>query len=238
MGDHSGCNHHACNASGGEVVGPRMEYLSWTDYFMLLAELSAQRSKDPNRQVGACIVDDDRRVMGIGYNGFPTGCSDSELPWAGKERLRGGKGGTVVDHDTLETKYPYVCHAEANAILNCHTRNLKGCTIYVTLFPCNECAKLIIQSQIKRVVYASDKNHNSPVWIAARRLFDLAGVDYVQLEPHQESITLSLDTARPSHLRPRTLPPSQPPHRGACAAAFAAGLAAGAALMWLRPRHV
>ena len=121
-------------------TGPRKEYLSWDDYFMSIAKLSALRSKDPSRQVGCCIVEpDSKKIISIGYNGFPRGCPDNDLPW--------GKNG-----DWIDTKYPYVVHAEANAIVNSYSP-LKDCSLYVTLFPCNECAKLIIQSGIKKIYY-------------------------------------------------------------------------------------
>ncbi|MBN2092338.1 dCMP deaminase family protein, partial [candidate division KSB1 bacterium] len=124
--------------------GKRTDYLSWDEYFMGVALLSAQRSKDPNTQVGACIVNQQKKIVGVGYNGFPMGCSDDEFPW---ER----------EGDFLDTKYPYVSHAELNAILNSVGRDLSGCSLYVALFPCNECAKAIIQSGIREVVYLSDK---------------------------------------------------------------------------------
>jgi dCMP deaminase len=143
--------------------GKREDYLTWDQYFMAVALLSAQRSKDPNTQVGACIVDRRRRIVGVGYAGFPTGCSDDELPWA-----REGA--------PLETKYPFVCHAELNAILNRNAADLTGCTLYTTLFPCNECAKAIIQSGIAEVVYLSDKYHDSDAGEAARLMFRMAGV--------------------------------------------------------------
>lgn len=142
-------------------MSKRTDNLSWDDYFMSVAFLSAQRSKDPSTQVGACIVDKENRIVGIGYNGFPRGCSDDALPWA-----REGE----------DTKYPYVVHAEANAILNKHTASLEGCRMYVALHPCNECAKLILQSGIREIVYFSDKYHDLPAMGAARRMFDLAGV--------------------------------------------------------------
>lgn len=144
------------------------KHISWNEYFMGVAALSAKRSKDPNTQVGACVVNEDKRIIGIGYNGFPTGCSDNEYPW--------GK----TDENYLNNKYPYVVHAEPNAILNC-TSSLKGATLYVTLFPCNECAKLIIQSGIKHVVYGSDKYHDQQSFIASRRMFDSAGVTYEKM---------------------------------------------------------
>ncbi len=138
--------------------------LSWDQYFMGVAKLSGLRSKDPNTQVGACIVNDKRRIVGIGYNGFPIGVDDSTFPWEN-------------DGEYLNTKYPYVVHAEANAILN-STTNLENCTIYVNLFPCNECAKLIIQSGIKAIVYVSDKYKEVESTIASKRMLDAAGVDY------------------------------------------------------------
>ena len=122
-------------------------YLSWDDYFMALAFLSAQRSKDPNKQVGACIVSPDRIILGIGYNGFPRGCADSKLPWA-KKATSGG---------ALATKYPYVCHAEMNAVLNKNAASVAGATLFVTMFPCNECSKLLIQAGIGEVVFYEDK---------------------------------------------------------------------------------
>ncbi|QVK20206.1 dCMP deaminase family protein [Mycoplasmatota bacterium] len=138
--------------------------LNWDEYFMGVANLSAMRSKDPNTQVGACIVNLDNRIVGIGYNGFPYGCSDEEFPWNNGD-------------DFLESKYPYVVHAEANAILNA-TTNLINCKIYVNLFPCNECAKLIIQSGIKEIVYVSDKYKNKDIIVASKRMLNSAGVSF------------------------------------------------------------
>ncbi len=138
--------------------------LSWDQYFMGVAKLSGLRSKDPNTQVGACIVNDKRRIVGIGYNGFPIGVDDSIFPWEN-------------DGEFLNTKYPYVVHAEANAILN-STTSLENCTIYVNLFPCNECAKLIIQAGIKSIVYVCDKYKEYDSTIASKRMLDAAGVDY------------------------------------------------------------
>ena len=143
------------------------DHISWNEYFMGVAVLSSKRSKDPNTKVGACVVNADKRIIGIGYNGFPFGCSDDEYPW--------GK-----NTNYLNSKYPYVVHAEPNAILNC-TSSLKGPTLYVTLFPSNECAKLIMQSGIKRVVYASDKYHDQDSFIASRRMFDSAGICYEKM---------------------------------------------------------
>ena len=142
----------------------RNNYISWDDYFMGVAILSSKRSKDPNTQVGACIVNRDKKIVGIGYNGFPIGISDSEFPWD-----------NVGDH--LDTKYPYVVHAEPNAILNA-TTSLKDCVLFVTLFPCNECAKLIIQAGIKEVVFLEDKYASSESIIASKRMFDAVGIKY------------------------------------------------------------
>lgn len=159
----------------------RDDYLSWEEYFMAVAQLSGKRSKDPSSQVGACIVNTKRRLIGIGYNGFPAGCSDDELPW--------GREG-----DFLETKYPYVCHAEMNAISNASNKmELEGATIYVSLFPCNECAKLIVQVGIKEVVYLSDKYNGDPVFVAARKIFEMAGVATRQLTPNKQEIKLNLN---------------------------------------------
>lgn len=145
----------------------RLNVLSWDEYFMGIAHLSALRSKDPNTQVGACIVGADNRVVGIGYNGLPKGCSDDEFPW-------GNQG------EQLDTKYPFVVHAELNAILNSGV-SLKGCTIYVSLFPCNECAKAIIQSGIKKIVYEDDKYADSDGVKASKRMLTASGVEYVPL---------------------------------------------------------
>ncbi|MGM9971977.1 MAG: deoxycytidylate deaminase [Anaeroplasmataceae bacterium] len=144
-------------------------YISWEEYFMGVACLSAKRSKDPNTKVGACIVNTKKRIVGIGYNGLPCGCNDMDFPW-----------GNDQNSDLLETKYPYVVHAEPNAILN-SLEKLDDATLYVTLFPCNECAKLIIQSGIKRIVYMEDKYRDSVNNIASRRMFDAAGVVYEKL---------------------------------------------------------
>ena len=163
----------------------RDDYISWEEYFMAIAQLSALRSKDPNTQVGACIVNANKRIIGIGYNGFPIGCSDDELPW--------GRNG-----DFLDTKYPYVCHAEMNAITNSSNKpDLEGASMYVSLFPCNECAKLIVQVGITEVVYLSDKYRDNEIFIASRKIFDMAGVKLRQLEPTTKEIHLSLSNGEP-----------------------------------------
>ena len=141
--------------------------ISWDEYFMGIAHLSALRSKDPNTQVGACIVDSQNKVVSIGYNGMPRGCNDADYPW---ER----EGGM------LQTKYAFVVHAELNAILN-SPRNVNGCTLYVSLFPCNECAKAIIQSGIKKIVYESDKYDGTEGNIASKKMLKDAGIEFVQL---------------------------------------------------------
>lgn len=162
------------------MTGKRTDYISWDEYFMAVAQLSAQRSKDPSTQVGACIVNVKKRIIGIGYNGFPSGCSDDELPW---ER----------DGDFLDTKYPYVCHAELNAITNATNRyDLEGATMYVSLFPCNECAKLAVQVGIKEIIYLSDKYADNEKFIAARNILEMSGVACRAFETHTESIVLSL----------------------------------------------
>lgn len=141
-----------------------MPHINWDEYFMGVALLSAKRSKDPNTKVGACIVNEKKRIIGIGYNGFPYGCSDDTFPWSNDK-----------DNCYLDQKYPYVVHAEANAILN-STQSLDGATIYVSLFPCNECAKLIIQSGIKELVFMSDKYSGTESDSASKRMLDAAGI--------------------------------------------------------------
>ncbi len=156
----------------------RADYITWDEYFMGVALLASQRSKDPSTQVGACIVDGERRILSTGYNGFPQGCSDDEFPWNRDEALG-------------ETKYQFVVHAELNAILNASGKKLAGSVLYVGLFPCNECAKAIIQSGIKEVIYLSDKYHDTPSMTASRRMLDAAGIKYRQIKPTKASIVLS-----------------------------------------------
>lgn len=161
-------------------VHKRKDYLSWDEYFMGVALLSAQRSKDPNTQVGACIVNRQKKIVGVGYNGFPTGCSDDELPW---DR----------EGDFLATKYPYICHAELNAILNSISKDLAGCTIYVALFPCNECAKAIIQTGIEEIVYLSDKYKDSDIVRAAKIMIEQAGIKTRQMETRRRKVEIHFD---------------------------------------------
>ena len=155
----------------------RTDYISWDEYFMGVAKLAARRSKDPNTQVGACIVSQEDIIISTGYNGMPKGCSDDAFPWA-----REGE----------DTKDPYVVHAELNAILNANGRDLRGSRLYVALFPCNECAKAIIQSGVKEVLYLSDKYADTPVTKASKRMLDAAGVRYTQIHPSMKTITLDL----------------------------------------------
>ena len=150
------------------------DYIGWDEYFMGVALLSSKRSKDPNTKVGACIVNSEKRIVGIGYNGFPVGCDDKEFPWG-------------RDGDFLDTKYPYVVHAEPNAILNSNS-NTRGCTLYVSLFPCNECAKLIIQSGIKEIVYMDDKYNGTEGDIASKKMLDAAGVKYRKMNKIEVSL--------------------------------------------------
>ena len=161
-------------------MAKRTDYLSWDEYFMGIALLSSYRSKDPNTQVGACIVNEHNKIMSVGYNGFPIGCSDDEFPWA-------------REGDAYDTKYPYVCHAELNAILNNAGASLAGCRIYVALFPCNECAKAIIQSGIREVVYLSDKYAETPMTRASKRMFMAAGVKLTKLQPKRDSVLIDFD---------------------------------------------
>ena len=158
----------------------RNEYISWDEYFMGVATLAAMRSKDPSTQVGACIVDGNNRILSTGYNGFPQGCSDDEYPWA-----REGE-------NPNDTKYPYVVHAELNAILNNCGKNLSGSRIYVALFPCNECAKAIIQSGIREVIYLSDKYGTTPATLASKRMLASAGVSVRPFTSKMDFITLRL----------------------------------------------
>ena len=158
----------------------REDYLSWDEYFMGVAILSGLRSKDPNTQVGCCIVSQDNKILSMGYNGLPKGCSDDEFPWR-----RDGE-------DPLETKYVYTVHSELNAILNYRGGSLEGAKLYVSLFPCNECAKAIIQSGIKEVIYDSNKYEDSTAVKASMRMFDAAGVRYHQYHRTDREITIRL----------------------------------------------
>ena len=148
----------------------RTDYISWDEYFMGVAILSGMRSKDPNSQVGCCIVSQDNKILSMGYNGFPKGCSDDEFPW------------DRDCADPLDTKYPYVAHSELNAILNYSGGSLAGAKLYVSLFPCNECAKAIIQCGITEVIYDSDKYADTPATKASKRMMEAAGVTYRQYQ--------------------------------------------------------
>ncbi len=161
------------------MSGKRQDYITWDEYFMSVAKLAALRSKDPNSQVGTCIVSKDNKILSMGYNGFPMGCSDDEFPWA-------------RDGGELDTKYVYVTHSELNAILNYRGGSLEGAKLYVSLFPCNECAKAIIQSGIKEVIYGIDKYSDTPSVIASKRMMDAAGVHYRQYWASGRKITLDV----------------------------------------------
>ena len=158
----------------------RENYISWDEYFMGVALLAAERSKDPSTQVGACIVDENNRILSTGYNGFPRGCSDDVFPWN-------------INENDGETKYPFVVHAELNAILNTRGKSLVGSRVYVGLFPCHECAKAIIQSGIKEVIYLSDKYKNTVSDANSRRMLSAAGVKLTKLAPKRSSIVLKFD---------------------------------------------
>lgn len=157
------------------MSGKRQDYISWDEYFMGVALLASCRSKDPNTQVGACIVSPENIILSTGYNGFPVGCSDDEYPW---------------EREGEQTKYPYVVHAELNAILNASGKSLRNARLYVDLFPCNECAKAIIQSGIREVIYLSDKYAETPATLASKRMLRSAGVTVRHLETKLSSLTL------------------------------------------------
>lgn len=157
----------------------REDYISWAEYFMGIAMLSAERSKDNNSQVGACIVSREHKIISLGYNGMPTGCLDDNMPWS-------------REGEPLDTKYLYVCHAELNAILNSAGGDLKGAKIYTTLFPCNECAKAIIQSGISEIIYYSDKYSESDATVASKKMFEMVGVKYTKYRPSGRKIQLEL----------------------------------------------
>lgn len=157
----------------------RTDYISWDEYFMGVAILSGLRSKDPNTQVGACIVSPDNKILSMGYNGFPSGCSDDVFPWK-------------REGDPLDNKYFYTTHSELNAILNYRGGSLEGAKLYVSLFPCNECAKAIIQSGIRAVIYDCDKYENTPSVIASKRMLKAAGVEYRKYEHSNREITITL----------------------------------------------
>ncbi|MBR2123447.1 MAG: dCMP deaminase family protein [Lachnospiraceae bacterium] len=161
------------------MSGKRTDYISWDEYFMGVAMLAGMRSKDPNTQVGCCIVSRQNKILSIGYNGFPMGVSDDVFPWS-------------REGEPLMTKYPYVTHSELNAILNYRGGSLEGAILYVSLFPCNECAKAIIQSGIKTVVYDSDKYAGTDSMVASRRMFEAAGVECRQYVRTGRKIEISL----------------------------------------------
>jgi len=176
----------------------KTDYLDWDEYFMALAFLAAKRSKDPITQVGACIVDKDKRIVSLGYNGMPKGCSDDEFPWGKKTANK------------LESKFLYVCHAEVNAILNKNSMDVKGCTMYVGLFPCNECAKMIIQSGVETIVYMSDKHAHKIQTQASKKMLDSAGVEYRQYIPKNEHIVINFQDINWNDMNQLPPTPSDP----------------------------
>ena len=163
-------------------MSKRTDYITWDEYFMGVALLAGKRSKDPSTQVGACIVSEDNKILSMGYNGFPVGCSDDEFPW-GKENEK---------EDPYNSKYFYSTHSELNAILNYRGGSLEGSKLFVTLFPCNECAKAIIQAGIKEVIYDCDKYADTPSVIASKRMMDAAGVRYHQYHRTNRKIEIEL----------------------------------------------
>ena len=158
----------------------RTDYIGWDDYFMGIALLAAQRSKDPNTQVGACIIDNQNRILSTGYNGFPQGCSDDDFPWNRDESLG-------------ETKYQFVVHAELNAVLNARGKNLSGAKLYVSLFPCHECAKAIIQAGISEVVYLSDKYNGTASDVASKRMLAAGGVKCRKIVPTKSKLVIDFN---------------------------------------------
>ncbi|NLZ80683.1 MAG: dCMP deaminase family protein [Clostridiales bacterium] len=161
------------------MSGKRTDYITWDEYFMGVAILSGMRSKDPSTQVGACIVSSDNKILSMGYNGLPKGCSDDDFPWS-------------REGEPLNNKYFYTTHSELNAILNYRGTSLEGSKLYVSLFPCNECAKAIIQAGIKTIIYASDKYSDTPAVIASKRMLDAAGVRYYQYTHTNREIKIQL----------------------------------------------
>lgn len=167
------------------LLKKRTNYIEWDEYFMAIALLAAKRSKDPSTQVGACIVNNENKIVSVGYNGFPIGCSDDIFPW------------TKHTDNPLDDKHMYVCHAELNAILSKNSADVKNCTMYVSLFPCNECTKTIIQSNIRQIIYLSDKHKEKSSTIASKRMLDAVGIKYLQYAPKNKRIVInfSIDDA-------------------------------------------
>lgn len=157
----------------------KTDYISWDEYFMGIALLSAMRSKDPHTQVGACIVDSDNKILSVGYNGMPCGCSDDEYPWENTG-------------EAIDTKYLYVCHAELNALLNYSGLQLKGARIYTTLFPCNECTKALIQSGISEVIFKEDKYSDTASVIAAKKMMKSAGITYKKYSDSSKRVCIDI----------------------------------------------
>ncbi len=156
------------------------DFLNWDEYFMALAEISALKSKDPNTKVGACLVDENNKIVSLGYNGMPIGCKDSEMPWGNSSE------------NYFDNKYPFVCHAELNAILNAFGKQVIGCKIYTTLFPCNECAKAIIQIGVKTVIYGEDKYKDENSTKAAKHMFKKANINFLQYKKTGKNIKIKV----------------------------------------------
>lgn len=159
-------------------------YIEWEEYFMATALLAEQRSKDPHTQVGACLINEDKRIVGVGYNGFPLRCSDDDFPWSKGE-----------SPNELDSKHMYVVHAEVNAIIGKPTSETRGCTIYVTEFPCNNCAKVIIQSHIKNVIYLRNKKDGTKEDFASKKMLDTAGIEYTKFNTKREKIEINFQQA-------------------------------------------
>ncbi|KAJ1525952.1 hypothetical protein ONE63_009137 [Megalurothrips usitatus] len=173
----------------------RTDYIGWDSYFMAISCLVSKRSKDPATQVGACIVNRKNRIVGQGYNGMPRGCSDDEFPW------------DKTSSNPTETKYFYVCHAEMNAVFNKNCADISNCVLYSLLFPCNQCAKTIIQSGISEVVYMGDKNMNKPEATASKRMFEASGVTVRQFRPLYDVLKINFKSGKCEECLPNTIPP-------------------------------
>ena len=159
------------------MPGKRSDVISWDEFFMRVAIAASMRSKDPNTQVGACIAGRDNRILSVGYNGTPIGLEDDEFPWDASD-------------DPLRDKHSYVIHAEANAILNYRgsLKDMAGARAYVTLIPCQECAKTLVQAGIGEVVYLDDKYNGTEGNLISKAVLDRCGVSYRQIELPEEAV--------------------------------------------------
>lgn len=185
--------------------GMRRDYIGWDDYFMAIAKLSAYRSKDPCTQVGAVLVDESNRIVGIGYNGFPRPCNDDVFPWYKQRKMEDNttcivnaeNGSKIEIDDPVHDKKFFVVHAEANAILNSNTANLKNTRLYTTLYPCSECAKLILQSGIKKIYYMYHMHVDRAEYRASAYMFAAARIECVQYKAEMDHVTIDLTTQTP-----------------------------------------